>query len=178
MTNHSNKHHPLILSSPKQRQGSYFEQQACQFLQRHGLILIAKNWQQPKVGEIDLVMLEIGHAWSTLVFVEVRQRLRSSFGNAALSVTKAKQRKIIHTAKHFLNQHPEYADYDCRFDVIAYDVARDSAYSTAKNKNTDNKGASNSGNTNAAKLIYQLESDEVEFYQPDWLSGAFIANAW
>lgn len=101
MTNHSHKHRPLVMSSPKQRQGSYFEQQASQFLQGHGLIFIAKNWQQPKVGEIDLVMLEVGQAWSTLVFIEVRQRRRSSFGNAALSVTKAKQRKIINTAKYF-----------------------------------------------------------------------------
>lgn len=166
MTNRSHKHRPLVMSSPKQRQGSYFEQLASQFLQGHGLIFIAKNWQQPKVGEIDLVMLEVGQAWSTLVFIEVRQRRRSSFGNAALSVTKAKQRKIINTAKYFLQQHPEYADYECRFDVIAYDVARDSFYSTDKGKNTDNEDAKNSGN------------DMVDSHQPEWLSGAFIANAW
>ena len=63
---------PLTLTSPTQRQGSRFEQQACEFLQARGLILIAQNWQQPKVGELDLVMLEKGQAWSTLVFVEVR----------------------------------------------------------------------------------------------------------
>ncbi|WP_201573585.1 YraN family protein [Psychrobacter sp. H8-1] len=166
MTNHSHKHHPLVMSSPKQRQGSYFEQQASQFLQGHGLIFIAKNWQQPKVGEIDLVMLEVGQAWSTLVFIEVRQRRRSSFGNAALSVTKAKQRKIINTAKYFLQQYPEYADYECRFDVIAYDLARDSSYATDKGKNTDNEDAENSRN------------DMVDSHQPEWLSGAFIANAW
>lgn len=166
MTNHSHKHRPLVMSSPKQRQGSYFEQQASQFLQGHGLIFIAKNWQQPKVGEIDLVMLEVGQAWSTLVFIEVRQRRRSSFGNAALSVTKAKQRKIINTAKYFLQQHPEYADYECRFDVIAYDLACDSSYATVKGKNTDNEGAENSINGMA------------DSHQPEWLSGAFIANAW
>lgn len=166
MTNHSHKHRPLVMSSPKQRQGSYFEQQASQFLQGHGLIFIAKNWQQPKVGEIDLVMLEVGQAWSTLVFIEVRQRRRSSFGNAALSVTKAKQRKIINTAKYFLQQHSEYADYECRFDVIAYDLARNNPYATVKGKNTDNKGAENSRN------------DMADSHQPEWLSGAFIANAW
>ncbi|WP_201528812.1 YraN family protein [Psychrobacter frigidicola] len=121
-TNKSNHHRPLALNSPKQRQGSYFEQQALVFLQYKGLTLIAKNWQQPKVGELDLVMLEAGQAWSTLVFIEVRQRLRSGFGDAALSVTKSKQRKIIKTAKYFLQQTPKYASYDCRFDVIAYDI--------------------------------------------------------
>lgn len=121
-TNNSNRHRPLALNSPKQRQGSYFEQQALMFLQQQGLTLIAQNWQQSKVGELDLVMLESGQSWSTLVFIEVRQRLRSNFGDAALSVTKSKQRKVIKTAKYFLQQYPNYANYDCRFDVIAYDV--------------------------------------------------------
>lgn len=112
----------MALNSPKQRQGSQFEQLACQFLQKHGLTLIARNWQQPNVGELDLVMLETGQAWSTLVFIEVRQRARSGFGDAALTVTPAKQQKIIKTAHYFLQQYPHYADYDCRFDVIAYNT--------------------------------------------------------
>ncbi|WP_087040354.1 YraN family protein [Psychrobacter sp. JB385] len=149
MANHKSSCSPLILTSPKQRQGGQFEQQACAFLQAQGLCLIVQNWQQPKVGELDLVMLETGPAWSTVVFVEVRQRKRSGFGDAALSITASKQRKVIKTAKYFLQQHPEYAQYDCRFDVIAYDTS---------NK-TQSKG----------QLV-----DE----QPEWLQGAFVANAW
>ena len=116
-------HKPLTLTSPKQRQGSLFEQQACEFLQAQGLRLVAQNWQQPKVGELDLVMMETGRAWSTLVFIEVRQRKQSGFGDAALSVTASKQRKVIKAARYFLQQHPEYAHHDCRFDVIAYNTA-------------------------------------------------------
>ena len=96
----------MALNAPKQRQGGQFEQLACQFLQDQGLILIAQNWQQPNVGELDLIMLEKGQAWSTLIFIEVRQRVRSGFGDAALSVTTAKQRKIIKAAQYFLQQHP------------------------------------------------------------------------
>ncbi|MBP8032159.1 YraN family protein [Psychrobacter sp. YGAH215] len=144
---------PLTLTSPTQRQGSRFEQQACAFLQAQGLILIAQNWQQPKVGELDLIMLEKGQAWSILVFIEVRQRQRSGFGNAALSVTKSKQYKIIKAARYFLQQHPEYNDYECRFDVIAYDT-------NTKNNSRDVKETT-SKNT-----------------QPEWLQGAFIASAW
>ena len=151
-------HHSLALTSPKQRQGSYFEQLACEFLQAQGLTLIAQNWNQPKVGELDLVMLEIGKTWSTLVFIEVRQRRCSSFGDAALSVTATKQRKLIKTAKYFLQQHPKYVNYDCRFDVVAYDI-------------------------NAS--ISPIHSDESKHherqkfsYQPEWLAGAFIARAW
>ena len=114
----------MALNAPKQRQGSQFEQHACQFLQAHGLILMARNWQQLNVGELDLIMLEKGKLWSILVFVEVRQRVRSGFGNAALTVTAAKQRKMIKTAQHFLQQHPHYAEHECRFDVVAYDTDR------------------------------------------------------
>lgn len=144
---------PLTLTSPTQRQGSRFEQQAYAFLQAQGLILIAQNWQQPKVGELDLIMLEKGQAWSILVFIEVRQRQRSGFGDAALSVTKNKQHKIIKAARYFLQQHPEYNDYECRFDVIAYDT-------NTKNNSRDVKETT-SKNT-----------------QPEWLQGAFIASAW
>lgn len=149
MANQKPFYKPLILTSPKQRQGSLFELQACEFLQAQGLYLIAQNWQQPKIGELDLVMLEMGTAWSTLVFIEVRQRQRSGFGDAALSITAAKQRKVIKTAKYFLQCYPEYADYECRFDVIAY--------------NTANKMSS---------------KEQAADDQPEWLKGAFIAKAW
>ncbi|WP_296210274.1 YraN family protein [Psychrobacter sp. UBA3480] len=142
-------HKPLILTSPKQRQGSRFEQQACEYLQAQGLRLVAQNWQQPKVGELDLVMIETGSAWSTLVFVEVRQRKFSNYGDAALSVTTSKQRKVIKTAQSFLQQYPEYAHYDCRFDVIAYNTM---SKSNSRNEQLDN--------------------------QPEWIQNAFIASAW
>lgn len=149
MANHKPSCTPLSLTSPKQRQGGQFEQQACAFLQAQGLGLIAQNWQQPKVGELDLVMIETGPAWSTVVFVEVRQRQRSGFGDAALSITASKQRKVIKTAKYFLQQHPEYAQHDCRFDVIAYDTSNQMP---PKGQLADN--------------------------QPEWLQGAFVASAW
>lgn len=142
-------HKPLILTSPKQRQGSRFEQQACEYLQAQGLRLVAQNWQQPKVGELDLVMIETGSAWSTLVFIEVRQRKSSNYGDAALSVTASKQRKVIKTAQSFLQQYPEYAHYDCRFDVIAY-------------------------NTMSELSLKSEQSDN----QPEWIQNAFIASAW
>jgi len=166
MARPTNGHRPLALTSPKQRQGSLFEQQACQFLQQQGLVLIAQNWQQPKVGELDLVMLETGQTWSTLVFVEVRQRLRSSFGDAALSVTKAKQRKIIKTAKYFLQQHPEYAHFECRFDVIAYNIERSTSTSAVATSDKNHNDKDNTAERPTAP------------YQPEWLSGAFMATAW
>ena len=142
-------HKPLTLTSPKQRQGSLFEQHACEFLQAQGLRLVAQNWQQPKVGELDLVMMETGQAWSTLVFIEVRQRKQSGFGDAAISITASKQRKVIKAARYFLQQHPEYSDYECRFDVIAYNTA-----------------------SSVSKKTQNIDT------QPEWFQAAFVADAW
>jgi len=111
---------PLKLTSPKQRQGSRYEQLALEYLQQQGLTLVAQNWLMAKVGELDLVMLEQGNAWDTLVFIEVRQRKLGAFGDALTSVTASKQRKIIKAARYFLRQHPTYQDCECRFDVVAF----------------------------------------------------------
>jgi putative endonuclease len=56
----------------------------------------------------------------TLVFIEVRLRSNSQFGNAAASITPQKQQKLILTAQHYLQQH---GDYQCRFDAILMDKA-------------------------------------------------------
>ncbi|MDN5565390.1 MAG: YraN family protein [Psychrobacter sp.] len=169
---------PLLATSPTQLQGSYFEQLACDYLQQQGLQLIAKNWQQPKVGELDLVMIEVGVAWSTLVFVEVRQRQRSSFGDAALSVTASKQRKIIKAAQYFLQQYPEYANYDCRFDVIAYNINKidvnKADITKAKLENNNAKPAS----CRLTKSNVIKPSMIQPSCQPEWLQGAFVAQAW
>ena len=153
---------PLILSSPKQRQGGHYERQACQYLQTKGLVLIAQNWHQPKVGELDLVMLEKGVAWSTLVFIEVRQRRLSGFGDAALSVTTAKQNKIIKTAKYFLQQHPQYANHDCRFDVVAYNIKKRPTKISTSNLNTQQN----------------CDEKSEQSVLPEWVVGAFVAKAW
>ena len=138
---------PSLLRSPKQRQGGRYEKIAADFLQQQGLCIIANNWQQPKVGEIDLILLQPGRAWDTLVFAEVRKRKVSHYGDALTSITCAKQRKLIKTARFFLRQNPSYAHLDCRFDIVAFNQV---------------------GN---AKV-------DLDFLEPEWVQGAFIANAW
>lgn len=54
-----------------------------------------------------------------LVFVEVRYRHSARFGTAAESVDVRKQQRIICAAQDFLMRHEGYADYPCRFDVLA-----------------------------------------------------------
>jgi putative endonuclease len=86
------------------------EQLAASFLKQQGLVLIAQNYHC-RFGEIDLIMRD----GNTLVFIEVRLRGHSGFGGAAESITFSKQRKLIITANHYLQQH---GNQPCRFDAI------------------------------------------------------------
>jgi putative endonuclease len=98
----------------RQQLGQAAEDQACQFLQAKGLVLVTRNFNA-RQGELDLVMLEC----DTLVFVEVRYRSRVDFGGASASITRSKQQKIIAAAHYFLHYQSQYAHYAARFDVIA-----------------------------------------------------------
>lgn len=94
--------------------GTEAEQQACVWLQRHGLARRESNWAC-RHGELDLIM-EDG---DTLVFVEVRLRKHQGFGGAAASVTRAKQKKLAACAARYLATQPELGMRPCRFDVLA-----------------------------------------------------------
>jgi putative endonuclease len=96
--------------------GSAFEQRACVELERAGLKLLVRNYTT-RYGELDLVMRD----GDTVVFVEVRHRLRAGYGNAATSITAAKQAKLVQTAQLWLAAHPKHAQRACRFDVVTYD---------------------------------------------------------
>jgi putative endonuclease len=102
--------------------GSAFEQRACMELERAGLKLLVRNYTT-RYGELDLVMRD----GDTVVFVEVRHRIRAGYGNAAASITAAKQAKLVQTAQLWLAAHPQHAQRACRFDVVTYDGPGDDA---------------------------------------------------
>lgn len=81
-----------------------------------GWRLLARNFTV-RGGELDLVY---GSA-SELIVVEVRYRGREDYGGALASVTRTKQRRIIHATRYFLARHPKYADMAIRFDVVGID---------------------------------------------------------
>jgi putative endonuclease len=99
----------------KNNGGLAAEQLAATFLLNNGLKLVTQNYHC-KYGEIDLIMKES----KTLVFIEVRLRSNSQFGSAAASITSHKQRKLILTAQHYLQQ---FGDCECRFDAILMNKA-------------------------------------------------------
>ncbi|MGH8451849.1 YraN family protein [Pseudomonas sp.] len=94
--------------------GKDAELQALQYLQQHGLRLLAQNWLC-KRGELDLVMLD----GDTVVFVEVRYRKHAQWGGALASIDGRKRQKLILAAQFFLQKEHRWADSPCRFDVVA-----------------------------------------------------------
>jgi putative endonuclease len=106
----------------KTERGSVAENLALAHLQQAGLTLVARNYKTPGRGggEVDLIMQEAGKARSsdsTLVFVEVRQRVNAAHGGAAASVGGVKQRRVIFAARYFLLRLKQTPP--CRFDVVS-----------------------------------------------------------
>jgi len=94
--------------------GRWAETAALEFLQSHGLTVLARN-HRCRFGEIDLVMRD----GSVLVFVEVRFRESDRFGNGAATVTRTKRRRLIAAARHFLARFARQPLPTCRFDVVS-----------------------------------------------------------
>lgn len=100
----------------KKQLGNRAENQAAEFLSKqHHMVLITQNYSS-HLGEIDLIMRDN----KDIVFVEVRSRshLSLSYGNPIESINKTKQKKIIRTAIHFLQQKKWLNKINYRFDII------------------------------------------------------------
>lgn len=104
----------ILPPQPPRARGTDAEDQACRFLRRQGLRLIARNYHC-RQGEIDLIMQDADN----LVFVEVRYRRQSRYGSGLESVDRRKQQRIAHCAAHYLHRHPRAAELAARFDVVA-----------------------------------------------------------
>ena len=104
-----------LANNPRQR-GAAMEQRAAHYLQQQGLVERQRNYRCRR-GEIDLVM----QAGPTLVFVEVRFRRHTQFGNALESIDWRKQQRIRCAAEYYLAQHDWSGP--CRFDAVGIDGA-------------------------------------------------------
>jgi putative endonuclease len=100
--------------------GRLWEDAAVEHLQANNLVILHRNFRC-KVGEIDIIARDK----NCVIFVEVRYRRNDAFGNAAESVTRAKQQKIIRTARFYLQTRTGAQDIECRFDVVAISPAID-----------------------------------------------------
>jgi putative endonuclease len=92
--------------------GKKGEELATEFLLKLGYQIIATNWHERKF-EMDIIAQD----QNQLVFVEVKTRSTSYFGNPAEAVTPAKQKHLVDGANYYIEKHE--IDLECRFDVIA-----------------------------------------------------------
>jgi putative endonuclease len=107
------------MNTSREQLGQFGESEAEAYLCQHKLRLIERNYRC-RSGEIDLVMLDPnGEENEVLAFVEVRLRGRGARSSGLDSVDENKQRRLITTARHFLQNHPQWQQHPCRFDVVA-----------------------------------------------------------
>lgn len=91
------------------------EERAAALLKKKGYRILEKNYRSP-FGEIDIVAENKGF----LVFIEVKRRTSSSFGDALEAVNKDKRRRIVRSALFYLKAH-RCPDRRVRFDVVGID---------------------------------------------------------
>lgn len=92
--------------------GFAFEKEAERFLTKQGYKLRNRNYYT-RCGEVDLIMTKN----SSLIFIEVRFRKNNHYGSAEESITISKQRKIISSAKEYINRYKLW-DMQIQFDVV------------------------------------------------------------
>ncbi len=96
--------------------GQWAEQQALTWAEQQNYVLVQRNLHS-RYGEIDLIVARE----KDLVFIEVKARSNTQYAQAIETISIHKQRKMMKTALHFLNEQSHFYDYYCRFDVICFD---------------------------------------------------------
>ena len=93
--------------------GKLGEALAKKYLEFIGIKIIEENYRY-KRGEIDLIGILSN---KLLIFIEVKYRKNSNYGNPEDFVSKRQKKNIIHTADAYIHQ--IHWKKDIRFDVIS-----------------------------------------------------------
>jgi putative endonuclease len=99
------------------RLGALGEDLACEALARRGLRILARR-HRTRFGELDIIATD----GETTVFVEVKARRGSTFGQAIESIPGWKRRRIGAMALDYMAWTGRLG-HPCRFDVVAIDGA-------------------------------------------------------
>ena len=109
-------------NNARQLLGRKGEQMAAQALLERGYRIVEHNFRC-RYGEIDLIAEEKGD----LIFVEVKTRRGTAFGQPEEAVTRAKRRKLAEVASYYLDMH-HAGDRPWRIDVVAIDFNFDGKF--------------------------------------------------
>ncbi|MFN2518487.1 MAG: YraN family protein [Jatrophihabitantaceae bacterium] len=96
--------------------GRFGEQLAAAYLRDAGLTILERNWRC-SAGELDIVALD----GDVLVFVEVKTRSSTAYGDPAEAVNRVKAARLRALALHWLAEHRDGNPYwsQLRFDVVS-----------------------------------------------------------
>ena len=101
--------------SPRAALGRYGEQLAADHLLALGMQVLDRNWRC-REGELDLVARDVD---GTLVFVEVKTRSGTGFGEPSEAVGRRKAAKVRQVALLWLAQCRPPGVGELRFDVVS-----------------------------------------------------------
>lgn len=93
--------------------GKAGETQIVKYLEDALWSIVALNWRTRR-GEIDIIALET----DVLAFIEVKTWPRGTSEDLELVIGIGKQKRMVETAKCFLDTHRQYNGMYIRFDVI------------------------------------------------------------
>lgn len=100
----------------KRKTGDIAEAHATKHLTSQGYKIIKRNYHA-RIGEIDIIAIDT--VANELVFIEVKARTSSIFGQPQESVTQKKRQRMLLAALHFVNSATQKPYLSWRFDVIA-----------------------------------------------------------
>lgn len=99
--------------------GTKKEQEACRYLEKKGYQILATNYRC-RYAELDIVAKH----GRELVFVEVKYRKNTDFGESMYAVSGKKMRNISLCARYYIYKEHMDPDTPMRFDVIGIDGDR------------------------------------------------------
>lgn len=102
----------MLPKSDRNALGKAGEELACRYLEDQGFAIAARNWRA-RSGELDVV----ARKGTVTVFVEVKARRGTAFGEPEEAVTGVKARRIRGLASEYLLSSEHSAEV--RFDVVS-----------------------------------------------------------
>jgi putative endonuclease len=97
--------------------GRHGEEIAVRWLERHGMVVVDRNWRCAR-GEIDIVVRD----GDVLAFVEVKTRSGQGTGHPLEAVTAQKLGRLRRLVPAWFRAHPEHRAPSIRIDCVAVTV--------------------------------------------------------
>ncbi len=101
------------MTAPHLLKGRLGERIACRYLLRQGFDILARRYHA-RWGEVDIIAFE----GPVLVFVEVKTRSTSEFGDPSEFVDWQKRQSLRLAAEEFIARY-DMGEYSYRFDIVA-----------------------------------------------------------